>query len=1305
MKFKTTITIFLGFLILYTLHITLYTSIAFCADPGNPPVAQWRFDEGGGPTAYDEAGAHNGTITGATFVPGKIGKALSFNGTSNKVTAGSITVGTNMTISAWINKNSSTGQKSFFSNRGGGVVYFGLTGTQVFLYNSGGSPAGVTSASGSVTIGQWQHIVATSDGTTTKFYVNGVLINTASQTRTASTGSVGIGWDPSIGTEYWDGLIDDVKLYDYVRSADQVMVDYNAGSAAHLGAGTDPNEGNPPIGYWPLDENTGITTYDRSGNGNDGTLTNSPAWTQGKNGSALTFNGSNANVSIPNSASLGLTNTGTIEAWVYPNSQNYATFYTILNKGDWGAGHNGYRIYHQQNEAESDYRFEISNASGPQVIHVNIIPNMWHYIAMVWNGTQLIGYVDGAQTTSATQNLNVTNDTSALTIGMGSNSLNGNIDDVKIYNYARTQAQVAYDYSRGSPVAHYKFDEGTGTIAHNEYSSANTGVAPVGWWRMDNNWNDSSGYGNNGTANGSPAFSTSAKIGPYCGSFNGTNAYIDCGSGATLNIPSTITIEAWVNPSATAYGYKALVQKGAHNSGYFIRLDGSFAIDTNIAGTWHSLEIGTLTQGVWNYIAVTYDGSQIKHYLNGVLVGSTNFTGTMDASGSSLKIAQRTTGEDSGQADEKFAGTIDDVRIYNYVRTPEQIYNDYKTTQGTMIGTNIKFTDGKIVKALQFNGTDDYVNCGTDSTFNITGPITVEAWTNFSDLSARSIVSKWGDDANSNYSWLLFANLWNSGEVNFLVSGNGTGYTNCASGAGAIIAGNWYHIVGVYDTTTIKLYINGRLITTQSSGVPSSIKVSSIPLQIGVDSDGSSESRIRYFKGSMDDVRIYNYSRTADQVLQDYNAGFSARFGAQSAGTADPWGGVLPIGWWKLDENTGILAQDSSGNGNNGTLTNGPIWTQGMNGPCLNFDGADDFVDCASPGILNFGNNPFSISVWFKNTAPSGYDTIVGKGGFWANDEYQMYTLGGNLHFYVDKGGTKYDTLYGISTNQWYHAVGVYDGSYIKLYVNGIFITQTAASGLNIGNATSFRIGRAGGDPFAGLIDDVRVYNYALSQAQVAWLYNAGAPVAHWKFDEAVSGSAVGSNTIKDNSGNGYHGTGTGSNLSWTTGKFQGALSFNGTNDYVTGNLTSQTISGFTIAGWIKLNAAGNWGAMWTGYSGASIKILARLYGTSVQPNLYTSPGGDMTSTTVLNLGQWYHIAYVYDGSYKRIYINGAQDTSAALSGATFAIDNFEIGRNEKNNAYLVNGLLDDVRFYNYARTADQILQDYNNGASTRLGN
>ena len=94
-----------------------------------------------------------------------------------------------------------------------------------------------------------------------------------------------------------------------------------------------------------------------------------------------------------------------------------------------------------------------------------------------------------------------------------------------------------------------------------------------------------------------------------------------------------------------------------------------------------------------------------------------------------------------------------------------------------------------------------------------------------------------------------------------------------------------------------------------------------------------------------------------------------------------------------------------------------------------------------------------------------------------------------------------------------------------------------------------------------------------------------------------------------------------------------------------------------------------------------------------------------MTSTTVLNLGQWYHIAYVYDGSYKRIYINGAQDTSAALSGATFAIDNFEIGRNEKNNAYLVNGLLDDVRFYNYARTADQILQDYNNGASTRLGN
>ncbi|MEK7089623.1 MAG: LamG domain-containing protein, partial [Patescibacteria group bacterium] len=205
-------------------------------DYGDPSlVGYWTFNEGSGATSTDVSGhgnngAWNGTL-GSQWVTGKVGAyAGQFNGTDNKVTSGNITVGTNMTISIWIYKNTSTVQNSFFSNRSGfGQVYFGLyQPMQVFLYNNNGSPPGIFSASNAVQIGQWQYIVATSDGLTIKFFVNGLLIYTTNQTRNASTGAVGIGWDPAIGTEFWDGRIDDVRIYNRVLSAAEILALYNA---------------------------------------------------------------------------------------------------------------------------------------------------------------------------------------------------------------------------------------------------------------------------------------------------------------------------------------------------------------------------------------------------------------------------------------------------------------------------------------------------------------------------------------------------------------------------------------------------------------------------------------------------------------------------------------------------------------------------------------------------------------------------------------------------------------------------------------------------------------------------------------------------------------------------------------------------------------------------------------------------------------------------------------------------------------------------------------------------------------------
>ncbi|HEY6021773.1 MAG TPA: LamG domain-containing protein, partial [Candidatus Paceibacterota bacterium] len=322
-------------LLVFGLALPLFAHAATINPPPNNLglVGYWSFDEGNGSNATDFSGqGHTATLTGGTWVSGKLGNALSFNGTSDKVTGGSFTVGTNMTISAWVYKNTSTAQRSFFSNRGAnGKVYFGLYGTQIFLFDNGGSPNSFKSNTGVVSIGKWQHIVVTSDGSTSTFYINGIFATSTTQTRTASTGaSFGIGWDPSLLTEFWDGKIDEVRVYSRTLSAAEVSALYQT-SAAKFNV----LNNNGLVGYWNFNEGGGTTAGDHSGNGTLGTLTGTalPTWTSGKIGQSLTFNGSNQ-VSLRSMSAL---TTFTISAWVRLNATPHA-YDMIFVTRDTGGG-------------------------------------------------------------------------------------------------------------------------------------------------------------------------------------------------------------------------------------------------------------------------------------------------------------------------------------------------------------------------------------------------------------------------------------------------------------------------------------------------------------------------------------------------------------------------------------------------------------------------------------------------------------------------------------------------------------------------------------------------------------------------------------------------------------------------------------------------------------------------------------------------------------------------------------------------------------------------------------------------------
>jgi hypothetical protein len=204
------------------------------------------------------------------------------------------------------------------------------------------------------------------------------------------------------------------------------------------------------------------------------------------------------------------------------------------------------------------------------------------------------------------------------------------------------------------------------------------------------------------------------------------------------------------------------------------------------------------------------------------------------------------------------------------------------------------------------------------------------------------------------------------------------------------------------------------------------------------------------------------------------------------------------VGYWKFNETGGTTASDSSGYGNSGTLINGPNWTG--NG-ALSFDGINDYVEVLDSASLTF-NSKITLSVWILLNEDSirFMKIIINPSSAVSEDPWENYCIDlrrKNPRFMISSGtsGTwhgAYDTTNGspLAVGVWYHLAGTYDGSTMILYVNGQ-PTESLAVSLPIGNNNLpvFIGSRGGVDGFTGLIDDVRIYNRALTVDEVAGLY------------------------------------------------------------------------------------------------------------------------------------------------------------------------------------------------------------------------
>lgn len=189
---------------------------------------------------------------------------------------------------------------------------------------------------------------------------------------------------------------------------------------------------------------------------------------------------------------------------------------------------------------------------------------------------------------------------------------------------------------------------------------------------------------------------------------------------------------------------------------------------------------------------------------------------------------------------------------------------------------------------------------------------------------------------------------------------------------------------------------------------------------------------------------------------------------------------------------SGTRAKDRSGNNNHGTLTNGPVLIAGKVGQALSFDGVDDVVD--TPFILD-DYTAFTVSAWVRaDEFNQNFETIWSANDASGCGGEGLFSGVNNNFTYRVRGTSSTVTMPGLS-RKWVHFVATYDASNKILYVNGVPRIAGASGAAAKGN-TPFEIGRfndcIAGDEFDGLIDDVRIYNRALSAGEIQKLYNQG---------------------------------------------------------------------------------------------------------------------------------------------------------------------------------------------------------------------
>ena len=875
------------------------------------------------PVLTDSSGSgltltNNGTTT---FVGGKFGNGSEHVPASTQYFSIASTINSIKSVSFWTNPDATTN------------YYASLT-----------SGAYITSSSGTL---------SATGFTNPKIYVNGVETTTIAAnvwSLVTVTTDTAINADTFYigrqGSNYFDGTMDEVRLYNRTFSPSEIAQLYSFGPG--------------PVGYWKMDEASWVadcgtnSVYDSSGNESTGTACPSSngakGGSTGKYGYAGSFDGNGDYVDMTNESYYDMSSSFTISTWLKRRSTGTVNQGVIGKNNNFSQAEGNFAMFFESARDGNLYCHfwaggftwvEIQTSDSTEDIN----DTDWHHTSCVYDFDTKIAkmYIDGIMVTSNTWTTQtpVTNNVN-VRLGYYStyySSFNGYLDETKIYNYARTQKQIVEDMNAGHPaggspisssIIYWNMDEQQGSTLHNSNSqqSSLTGTTSGTPWRLEDSV--SGGCKLNGCLNFDSSTDTVT---------GGDTTFTDSLTGMSLSL--------WLNPQLPTVD-DTIISKSTHSSqnSFLVRTDStnsdevrvyiaSSVSDTANYFTTTNLDLtAAATYANWQQLTIVYNGSvaaadRVKVYKAGRPI-SGSVTGTIPTSLTSGSTSALRLGDSDIAGPEGLLTYIDEAKIYNFALTPAEILVDAtagsSSALGGVLGTHNKegFSAGNPAIAIwKFDDNTGQTAIDTSTTNNddsgtltnmeasdwVTGKFSsalnfnVDGTDEYVDAGSSSDV-----DGSSNLSataWVYIRNFTPSVHRIFRKSDLSTnGWTlgvigsssDCSSIDGTLVVQDGDGGASVCSSTVLSLNTWYHLALVRGAAT-STLYINGEQVASGsqtfTSGDGENLLIGSTFEGIIDEAHFFKYPLNNTQLAYDYNRGH-------------------PAGYWDLDECSGTTANDTA---------------------------------------------------------------------------------------------------------------------------------------------------------------------------------------------------------------------------------------------------------------------------------------------------------------------------------------------------------------------------------------------------------